>query len=135
MPIDLRFESNLPRAVAMYKHYDALMVNPVFDGMNLVAKEAPIVNERNGVLILSENTGAHEEVGSFALGVNPFDIEAQAAALYEALTMDASERASRAEQMQRIVNENDVTKWLAAQQVDIERKLGRSREVHAKGVR
>ncbi len=135
MPIDLRFESNLPRAIAMYKHYDALMVNPVFDGMNLVAKEAPIVNERNGVLILSENTGAHEEVGSFALGVNPFDIEAQAAALYEALTMDPGERASRADQMRRIVNENDVTKWLAAQQVDIERKLERSREGRARGPR
>jgi trehalose 6-phosphate synthase len=135
MPIDLRFESNLPRAIAMYKHYDALMVNPVFDGMNLVAKEAPIVNERNGVLILSENTGAHEEVGSFALAVNPFDIEAQAAALYEALTMDPAERASRADQMRRIVNENDVTKWLAAQQVDIERKLERSREVSARAPR
>jgi trehalose 6-phosphate synthase len=108
----------------MYKHYEVLMVNPVFDGMNLVAKEAPIVNERDGVLILSENTGVHEEIGSFALSVNPFDIESQAAALYEALTMDPAERASRAEHMKRIVNENDVTKWLAAQQSDITRKRG-----------
>ena len=126
MPIDLRFESNLARAVAIYKHYDVLMVNPVFDGMNLVAKEAPIVNERDGVLILSENTGAHEEIGSFALSVNPFDIESQAAALYEALTMDPAERASRADQMRRIVNENDVTKWLAAQQTDIARKQSKA---------
>jgi Trehalose-6-phosphate synthase len=132
MPIDLRFESNLARAVAMYKQYDVLMVNPVYDGMNLVAKEAPIVNERNGVLILSENTGSHEEIGSFTLSVNPFDIEAQAAALYEALTMEESERASRAEHMRRIVNENDVAKWLAAQQADIERKLSRRREPLAK---
>ncbi len=122
MPIDLRFESNLSRAVAMYKHYDVLMVNPVFDGMNLVAKEAPVVNERDGVLILSENTGSHEEIGSFALTVNPFDIEAQATALYEALTMDEDEKASRAEHMRAIVNENDVAKWLAAQQADIARK-------------
>jgi trehalose 6-phosphate synthase len=128
MPIDLRYESNLARAVAIYKHYDVLMVNPVFDGMNLVAKEAPIVNEQDGVLILSENTGSHEEIGSFALSVNPFDIEAQAAALYEALTMNESERASRAEHMQAIVNENDVTKWLAAQQTDIARKLDRTRK-------
>ena len=125
MPIDLRFESNLARAVAMYKHYDVLMVNPVFDGMNLVAKEAPIVNQHDGVVILSENTGSHEEIGSFALTVNPFDIEAQAAAIYEALTMDPAERASRAEHMNRIVNENDVAKWLAAQQADISRKMDR----------
>ncbi len=126
MPIDLRFESNLARAVAIYKHYDVLMVNPVFDGMNLVAKEAPIVNQRDGVVILSENAGVHEEIGSFALAVNPFDVESQAAALYEALTMDPEERASRAEQMRRIVIENDVTKWLAAQQADIARKLGKA---------
>jgi trehalose 6-phosphate synthase len=135
MPIDLRFESNLHRAVAMYKHYDVLMVNPVFDGMNLVAKEAPIVNERDGVLILSENTGSHEEIGSFALTVNPFDIEAQAAALYDALTMPSAERASRAEQMKRIVNENDVGKWLAAQRADIQRKLARPPAVARRAAR
>ncbi len=125
MPIDLRFESNLARAIALYKHYDVLMVNSLFDGMNLVAKEGPIVNERDGVLILSENAGAHEEIGSFALSVNPFDIEAQADALFEALTMSDDERASRAQQMRRIVNENDVTKWLAAQQADIAKKRAR----------
>ena len=64
MPIDLRFESNIHRAVAAYKHYDVLIVNPIFDGMNLIAKEAPLVNERDGVMILSENAGAHEELGS-----------------------------------------------------------------------
>jgi trehalose 6-phosphate synthase len=125
MPIDLRFESNLPRAIALYKHYDVLMVNSIFDGMNLVAKEGPIVNTRNGVVILSENAGAHEEIGSFALAVNPFDIEAQADALFEALTMSADERSNRAYQMRLVVNENDVTKWLAAQQADITRKKDR----------
>ena len=64
MPIDLRIESNIHRAVAAYKHYDVLIVNPIFDGMNLIAKEAPLVNERDGVMILSENAGAHEELGS-----------------------------------------------------------------------
>ena len=63
MPIDLRIESNIHRAVAAYKHYDVLVVNPIFDGMNLIAKEAPLVNERDGVMILSENAGAHEELG------------------------------------------------------------------------
>jgi trehalose 6-phosphate synthase len=119
MPIELRIESNLPRAVALYKHYDVLMVNAVFDGMNLVAKEAPLVNERDGVVILSENVGAHEELGSFALSVNPFDVRAQAEALHTALTMSREERAARAAQIREIVRENDIVKWLDAQQADI----------------
>jgi trehalose 6-phosphate synthase len=60
MPIDLRIEENLDQAIAYYKHYDLLIVNAMFDGMNLVAKEGPLVNERHGVSLLSENTGAHE---------------------------------------------------------------------------
>jgi trehalose 6-phosphate synthase len=122
MPIDLRIESNINRAVAAYKHYDVLVVNPIFDGMNLIAKEAPLVNERDGVMILSENAGAHEELGSFAITINPFDVEAQAEALYQALVMPAGERAFRIQEIKRIVRENDVGKWLAAQQADIARK-------------
>ena len=89
MPIDLRIYENFHEAVARYKHFDLLMVNSLFDGMNLVAKEAPAVNTRDGVLMLSENTGAHEELGECALSVNPFDIEEQAEAIHRALTMDA----------------------------------------------
>jgi trehalose 6-phosphate synthase len=122
MPISLNIENNLPRAVAAYKHYDVLMVNSIFDGMNLVAKEAPLVNERGGVLILSENTGAHDELGSFALSVNPFDVEAQAEALHAALTMPLDERFARNEEIRRIVRENDVFKWLDAQRKDIAAK-------------
>jgi trehalose 6-phosphate synthase len=127
MPIDLRIESNLARAVAAYKHYDVLMVNPIFDGMNLIAKEAPLVNERQGVMILSENAGAHEELGSFALSINPFDVDAQADALYQALTMPADERADRIAEIKRIVRENDVGKWLSAQTADITRKRSADR--------
>jgi trehalose 6-phosphate synthase len=127
MPIDLRVESNLPRAVAAYKHYDVLLVNGVFDGMNLVAKEASLVNERAGVLILSENVGAHEELGSFALTVNPFDVDATAEALYRALSMPTTERVGRSEQIKEIVRENDVGKWLAAQQADISQKRAADR--------
>ncbi|MEZ5079159.1 MAG: trehalose-6-phosphate synthase [Thermoleophilia bacterium] len=122
MPIDLRIESSLPRAVALYKHFDVLMVNAIYDGMNLVAKEGPLVNERSGVLVLSENVGSHEELGSFALSVNPFDIEDQASALYRALTMDLDERDERLSQIRRVVGENDVAKWLAAQRIDIDAK-------------
>lgn len=127
MPIDLRIANNMPRAMAAYKHFDALIVNPIFDGMNLIAKEAPLVNERDGVMILSENAGAHEELGSFALTINPFDIEAQADALHDALTMPARERADRLAEIKRIVRENDVGKWLAAQTDDIARKRAADR--------
>src|SRR4051794_41277390 len=75
MPIELRLRENLEEAIAAYKHYDLLMVNAMFDGMNLVAKEGPLVNERMGVSLLSENTGAHEELLDFALSVNPFDVQ------------------------------------------------------------
>lgn len=119
MPIDLNIENNLPRAVAAYKHFDVLMVNSIFDGMNLVAKEAPLVNERGGVMILSENTGAFDELGAFCVTVNPFDVEAQAEALHTALTMPQEERGARNDEIRRIVCENDVTKWLEAQQRDI----------------
>lgn len=122
MPIDLRIEQNLARAFAAFKHYDVLMVNAIYDGMNLVAKEGPLVNERDGVMILSENTGAHEELGSFAITVNPFDVRAQAEAIHMALTMPPDERAGRLEAVRRIVHENDVGKWLDHQLSDIARK-------------
>ena len=71
MPIDLRIYENFHEAVARYKHYDLLIVNSIFDGMNLVAKEAPAVNTRDGVVMLSENTGSHEELGDCTLTRQP----------------------------------------------------------------
>ncbi|MGD9696738.1 MAG: trehalose-6-phosphate synthase [Thermoleophilia bacterium] len=131
MPISLEIASDIHRAVALYKHYDVLVVNPIFDGMNLIAKEAPLVNERDGVMILSENAGAHEELGSFAISINPFDVDAQADALHQALVMGAEERAVRIGEIKRIVRENDVGKWLSAQQHDIARKRAADRRRRA----
>ena len=96
LPVDLQVADNFPQSVAAYKQYDVLLVNAVFDGLNLVAKEAPLVNTRDGVLVLSENAGAHEELGAWALTVNPFDVAGQADALHEALTMPTDERRRRA---------------------------------------
>lgn len=118
-PIDLRFGEDLDFAVAAYKQFDVLMVNGIFDGMNLVAKEAVLVNQRHGVLALSENTGAHEELGAFAVTLHPFDITQQADALYDALTMDPAEREARREACATVVRENDVTKWFRRQLDDI----------------
>ena len=69
MPIQLKLRDDLDEAIAAYKHYDVLLVNAMFDGMNLVAKEGPLVNEVNGVLILSETAGAFEQLGAHALAV------------------------------------------------------------------
>jgi trehalose 6-phosphate synthase len=122
MPIDLRLRENLPEAIAAYKHYDLLMVNAMFDGMNLIAKEGPLVNERDGVSLLSENTGAHEELAEFALSVNPFDVQEQADAIHRALTMSTEERSWRAEGLMRIVTARHPGDWVDDQLADIEAK-------------
>jgi trehalose 6-phosphate synthase len=127
MPIQLKLRDDLEEAVAAYKHYDVLIVNAMFDGMNLVAKEGPMVNERAGVSILSENTGAHEELGECALSVNPFDIQELADSIHAALTMAPQERRRRLEGLQAIVTARDPGDWVDEQLADI-RKRARARE-------
>jgi trehalose 6-phosphate synthase len=122
MPIDLKLRDDLEEAVASYKHYDVMMVNAMFDGMNLVAKEGPLVNERDGVSILSENTGAHEELGEFALSVNPFDVQELADAIFAALTMSPESRARRAAGLKEIVTSRDPGDWIDEQIADIREK-------------
>jgi len=121
LPIDLVIADDFAASVAAYKQFDVLFVNAIFDGMNLVAKEAPLVNERDGVLILSENAGAHAELGDWALTVNPFDVAGQAAALHRALSMDAGERGERLAAIRAHVREHDVTAWIEAQLVELDR--------------
>ena len=88
--------------------------------MNLVAKEAPLVNGRDGVLILSENAGAHDELGEWAVTVNPFDVTGQAEAIHEALTMGAGERRRRREAIAGQVREHNIGRWIAAQLADLD---------------
>jgi trehalose 6-phosphate synthase len=120
-PVELEVGDNFPQAVAAYKQYDVLLVNPIFDGMNLVAKEAPLVNARDGVVVLSENAGAHEELGEWTLTVSPFDLEQQADALHRALTMPVAERRRRAEGIAAHVRANDVEGWISDQLADLDR--------------
>jgi trehalose 6-phosphate synthase len=122
MPIDLKLRDDLEEAVASYKHYDVMMVNAMFDGMNLVAKEGPLVNERDGVSILSENTGAHEELGDYALSVNPFDVQELADSIFTALTMPHDERSRRAQGLKEIVTSRDPGDWIDDQIADIRAK-------------
>ncbi len=122
MPIQLKLRDDLEEAVAAYKNYDVLLVNAMFDGMNLVAKEGPLLNERGGVSILSENTGAHEELGEFAISVNPFDIQELADAIHDALTMSPERREERLQGLKRIVTARDPGDWIDEQLADIRMK-------------
>jgi trehalose 6-phosphate synthase len=122
MPIQLKLRDDLEEAVAAYKHYDVLIVNAMFDGMNLVAKEGPMVNERAGVSILSENTGAHEELAEYALSVNPFDLQELADSIHAALTMPVAERERRHEGLKSIVTARNPGDWVDDQLADIRRK-------------
>jgi trehalose 6-phosphate synthase len=125
MPLDLQVGDNFPQAVAAYKQFDVLLVNAIFDGMNLVAKEAPLVNTRDGVLILSENAGASEELASWALTVNPFDVAGQADAIYRAITMRADERRARLEGIRSHVREHHIGVWIESQLELLERAATR----------
>jgi trehalose 6-phosphate synthase len=126
-PIELRIADDFPRSVAAYKQFDVLLVNAIFDGMNLVAKEAPLVNTRDGVVVLSENTGAHAELGEWALTVNPFDVEGQAEAIHEALTMGEDERHRRLEAIRAHVRAHDVNEWLDLQLAALDRVAATAR--------
>ncbi|HET6908987.1 MAG TPA: trehalose-6-phosphate synthase [Mycobacteriales bacterium] len=126
-PIDLRLQEDLAFAVASYQLADVLVVNAVNDGMNLVAKEAVIVNQRDGVLLLSESTGAHEELGPHALTLHPFDLQQQADAMYEALTMPVAERRRLISAAADVVRSNDVERWLRSQLNDLQLRERRER--------
>ena len=121
VPIAVAVADDFPRSVAAYKQYDVLLVNAVFDGLNLVAKEAPLVNTRDGVLVLSENAGAHEELGEWAITINPFDVLGQAEALFRALELDPVERSRRARGLAAQVRTNDLSRWIAGLLDDLAR--------------
>lgn len=120
-PVVLLYEENYERAIAGLTLYDVLVVNPIADGMNLVSKEGPAVNERDGVLVLSRNAGSWHELGAAAIGVNPFDLAEMAEAINAALTMDEQERKTRARILREIVERNSPTKWVSHQLQDIAR--------------
>ncbi|MBW3593576.1 MAG: trehalose-6-phosphate synthase, partial [Actinobacteria bacterium] len=75
----------------------------------------PLVNERDGVLILSENAGAHEELGEWAVTVNPFDVAGQAEAIHEAITMAPAERRRRIDAIRERVRSHDISAWIEVQ--------------------
>ncbi|MDQ1444072.1 MAG: trehalose 6-phosphate synthase [Acidimicrobiaceae bacterium] len=111
-PIVLDAKDNFARSVAALQRYDVLLVNPVRDGLNLVAKEGPLVNRCDGVVALSREAGVWDELADAAVGVNPFDIAETADALAAALTMPAGERARRAAALVDAVRSREPQDWL-----------------------
>ena len=123
-PIQVHTDEHYPRAVAAYGLYDVMLVNPIFDGMNLVSMEGPLVNRRQGALILSRNAGAFARLGRYALAINPFDVAGTADAIAEALAMPAAERTRRARGFGRAVLARNPVRWLTAQLRDIDVATG-----------
>ena len=118
-PIQVFYENNFVQAIAAMTLYDVLLVNSLVDGMNLVAKEGATVNAKDGVLVLSEGAGAHEELGRYSLSVSPADVEGTLDALYTALTMPVHQRARLAARLRETVATNDLNAWLIHQLNDI----------------
>lgn len=98
-PVVLHVKDDFARSLAAYRLADVALVNPIRDGMNLVAKEIPLVSDEGCALVLSREAGAYEELGEDAVVVNPYDIGGTAAALQEALTMRVEERAERCKRL------------------------------------
>ena len=110
-PVRIVVGDNYDRAIAAMQLYDVLLVNPLADGMNLVAKEGALVNQKDGVLVLSEFAGVFYELGEQALTVSPFDIYGTANALHPALTMPPEEKRKRAEALRALVKKADIRSW------------------------
>jgi len=111
-PVVLDLEDDFVATVAALRRYDLLLVNPVRDGLNLVAKEGPAVNAHDGVLALSREAGAYDELADVVVGVNPFDVTGTAAALASGLTMSAEERRARAAELRRRARARTPAHWL-----------------------
>jgi trehalose 6-phosphate synthase len=110
-PILIDPDDNHPRSVAALRRYDVLLVNPVRDGLNLVAKEGPLVNERDGALVLSRDAGSFDSLSEHAIGVNPFDVSGTAHALARAVSLTAADRASMASGLRAAASSGTPLDW------------------------
>jgi trehalose 6-phosphate synthase len=114
-PLILQVDDDFARSLAAYRLADVLLVNPIRDGMNLVAKEGPILSDNGCALVLSREAGAADELSGHALMINPFDISGTAAAMHEALSMPPAERRSRSAALAKAAAAEPPEKWFADQ--------------------
>lgn len=122
-PVQIIMGESYPRVLAAMRWYDVLLVNSIIDGMNLVAKEGALINERSGVIILSEGAGAALQLGEHTLMVSPADIEGTSEAIHQALTMPFTERQRRGRALREAVEHEDVREWFQDQLADIGRLI------------
>jgi trehalose 6-phosphate synthase len=120
-PLILAVDDDYARSLAAYRLADVLLVNPIRDGMNLVAKEGPILSERGCALVLSREAGAAAELAPDALMINPFDVSGTAQALHEALLMKDPERKSRSDSLARAAAALPPAQWFADQLTALDR--------------
>ncbi len=118
-PIQYFLQNDRTQALAAMQWYDVLLVNALIDGMNLVAKEGPVVNQRDGVLVLSRTSGAFQQLEAASLPVSPADVLETSEVLYQALTLSPDERHQRAEQARQEVERHDLADWVAQQLEDL----------------
>jgi trehalose 6-phosphate synthase len=121
-PITLVVRDDFLASVAAYTEYDVLLVNPVLDGLNLVAKEAPLVNGRDGVLVLSRGAGAFAELEDWVVAVDPLDVDGQADALERALAMPRAARRAWLDAIRTHVRTHDLDAWAARELTELERR-------------
>ena len=111
-PIVFEIDDDYDASLAAYRTYEVLIVNPLLDGMNLVVKEAAVVNKKQGAVILSRGAGAYEELMDCVIGIDPFDIDATAEAFESALSMPLGERAIRADRLSLLSAQRPPAVWL-----------------------
>jgi trehalose 6-phosphate synthase len=121
-PVELVVRDDFVASVAAYAEYDVLLVNPVLDGLNLVAKEAPIANRRDGVLVLSRGAGAFDELEPWVIAVDPLDVDSQAAGLEAALDLPPAERRARLDAIRAHVRAHDLNAWAIRELAELERR-------------
>lgn len=114
-PVVLHLKDDFARSLAAYRLADVALVNPIRDGMNLVAKEVPVVSDEGCALVLSREAGAYEELGDDSMVVNPYDVVATAAALHEALSLPPAERAERTKRLAGAATALPPTQWFLDQ--------------------
>ncbi|MEU8589024.1 trehalose-6-phosphate synthase [Streptomyces sp. NPDC048664] len=119
-PVVLHVKDDFARSLAAYRLADVALVNPIRDGMNLVAKEVPVVSDEGCALVLSREAGAHEELGDDALTVNPYDIGGTARALHEALSMGPQQRADRTKRLAAQATALPPARWFLDQLAALE---------------
>ena len=122
-PIRAFYDNDRTRTLSAMKYYDVLLINPIVDGMNLIAKEGPVVNQRNGVCVLSRTAGAFKQLHEAVIPISPMDVGETAKALYKALTLSDEERNTKWKLARQLIERDDLNLWFKHQIDDINKLL------------